>query len=93
MLEGRFSSKILRSVGNDRENDARNTTVIKAAKVVLQLFIIHSFSVRNSQRKLHHESYRAQEYEYKLSNHSALWLIKGKHMVTNEIRELNYTVL
>ena len=23
----------------------------------------------------------------------ALWLIKDKHMVTNEIRELNYTVL
>ena len=25
--------------------------------------------------------------------HSALWLSKGKHMVRNEISEVNYTIL
>ena len=74
-------------------NDARHTTVIKATKVVLQLFIIHSFSVRKSQRKLRHESYRAQEEELKLCNHSALWLIKGKHRLTSELLWKNLSLI
>ena len=62
----------------------RNTTVVKAVKTFLQVFLIQCFSVSKSRRELQNESYHKQ--------HTQSWrayygVSKDKQMVTNEIEE------